>query len=73
MCHATDNPACCEICAVIRVLHVNNTSPAESHRELCAVYGQNVTSEGTARQWCKMFVDGEQKFTMKSEVMGHVQ
>jgi hypothetical protein len=23
-----------------------------------AVYGQNVTSEGTVRQWCRMFKDG---------------
>jgi hypothetical protein len=28
------------------------------HRELCAaVYGQNVMSEGTVRQWCTMFKD----------------
>jgi hypothetical protein len=26
----------------------------EIHRELCAVYGQNVTSEGTVRQWCRV-------------------
>jgi hypothetical protein len=24
------------------------------HHELSAVYGQNVTNEGTVRQWCKM-------------------
>jgi hypothetical protein len=23
------------------------------------VYGQNVMSEGTVRQWCRMFKDGE--------------
>jgi hypothetical protein len=23
------------------------------------VYGQNVMSEGTARQWCRMFKDGK--------------
>jgi hypothetical protein len=27
------------------------------HHELCAVYGQNVTSEGTVRQRCRMFKD----------------
>jgi hypothetical protein len=37
------------------------------------VYGQNVMSEGTLRQWCRMFKNGrtnEQMFTMKSEVVG---
>jgi transposase len=33
-------------------------SAVEIHHELCAVYGQNVMSEGTARQWCRMFKDG---------------
>jgi hypothetical protein len=30
---------------------------AEMHRELCAVYGQNVLSEGSVRQWRGMFKD----------------
>jgi hypothetical protein len=34
-------------------------SAAEIHHKLCAVvYGQNVMSEGTVRQWCRMFKDG---------------
>jgi hypothetical protein len=33
-------------------------SAAEIHCELCAVYGQNVMSEGTVRQWCRMIKDG---------------
>ncbi|PNF16059.1 hypothetical protein B7P43_G04585 [Cryptotermes secundus] len=33
-------------------------SAAEIHCELYAVYGQNVTSEGIIRQWCRMFTDG---------------
>jgi hypothetical protein len=43
MCPATDNPASCEIRAV-----------AEIHRELCAVYGQNIISE----VWYRIFKDG---------------
>jgi hypothetical protein len=49
MCRAIDNPASCEICAVIRFLHAKNMSAAETHRELCAVYGQNVMSEEIVR------------------------
>jgi hypothetical protein len=34
-------------------------SAVEIHRELrVAVYGQNVMSKGTVRQWCRMFKDG---------------
>jgi hypothetical protein len=52
-------------------------SAAEIHLELCAaVYGQNVMSEGIARQQHRMIKDGqtnEEMFTMKSEVVGHLQ
>jgi hypothetical protein len=69
MCPAIDNPASCEIRAVIRFLHAKSISAAELHRELCSVYGHNVTSEVTVRQWCRMFKDGEQMFTTKGEVV----
>jgi hypothetical protein len=58
VCHATDNHANCEIRAVIPFLHVKNLNAAEIHRELCAVYGQNVMSDVTVKQWCRMFKDG---------------
>jgi hypothetical protein len=69
MCPATDNPARCEILAVIRFLHAKNISVAKIYRELGSVYGHNVTSEGTVGQWCRMFKDGDQMFTIKSEVV----
>jgi hypothetical protein len=28
------------------------------HRELSAVYGPTVMTEGTVRQWCRMYKDG---------------
>jgi hypothetical protein len=36
MCPAIDNPARCEIRAVVRFLHAKNMSVEEIHRELCA-------------------------------------
>jgi hypothetical protein len=42
MCPAIDNPATCEIRAVIRFLQAKIMSAAEIHRKLCAPYGQNV-------------------------------
>jgi hypothetical protein len=56
-CPAIYNPASCEIRAVIRFLQNTKSSAEEIHRELCAVYGQNIMSEETARRWCRMFKD----------------
>jgi hypothetical protein len=68
-----DNPANCEIQAVIHFHHAKNLSALEIHHELCmAVYSQNVMSKGTVRQWCRMFRDGQIKFTMKSKVVGYL-
>jgi hypothetical protein len=50
MCTTIDIPASSEICAVIGFLNTKNTSAGKIHRELCAVYGQNMMSEGTVRQ-----------------------
>jgi hypothetical protein len=58
MCPVIDNPASCEIRVVICFLHAKNVNAAEIHCELCAVYGQNLMSEGPVRQWCRMFKDG---------------
>jgi hypothetical protein len=74
-CPAIDNPASCEFRTVIRILRAKNKSGAEIHRELCAIYGQNVMSEGTVRQWCSLFSDGrtnEQMFMMKNKVVGRL-
>jgi hypothetical protein len=42
------------------------------HSELCAIYGHNIESEGTVRQWRRMFRMGEHMFMMKSKVVGHL-
>jgi len=51
-------PASCEVCAVIRFLHTEGQSTAEIHRRLCRVYGDNVMSGSTVREWCRKFRDG---------------
>jgi hypothetical protein len=50
MCPAIDNPASCEIRAVICFLHTINMSAAEIHCELHAIYSPNVMGEGTVKQ-----------------------
>jgi hypothetical protein len=53
-----DNLTSCNIRTVICFLHANNISAVEIHHELCmVVYGQNVLSKGTVRQWCRMLED----------------
>jgi hypothetical protein len=59
MCPVIDNLASCKILAVIRFLHSKNMVAMEIHRELFAVYGQNVMNEETVRQRCRMFKDGQ--------------
>jgi hypothetical protein len=54
----TDNPTSCKICAVICFINAKNMSAVEIYCELCAVYSQNVLSEGTLKQWCRMIKDG---------------
>jgi hypothetical protein len=53
MCHATDNPVSCEIRDLVHLIYGNNMSSSESTvNSAHALYGRNVTSEGTVRQWC---------------------
>jgi hypothetical protein len=52
------NPASCVIWTVIRFLRAKNMSAVKIHYKLCVDYGQIIMSEGTVRQWCKMFKDG---------------
>jgi hypothetical protein len=44
--------------AKFALLQAKNPSAAEIHRELCAVYSQNVMSEETIKHWCRIFKDG---------------
>jgi hypothetical protein len=55
----TDNPTSCEIHAVNPFLHAKNMSAAEILHELWVVYSQNIMSEGTVGQLCRMFKDGQ--------------
>jgi transposase len=51
-------PASCEVRAVIRFLLAERQSAAEIHRRLCRVYGDNVMSDSSVREWCRKFRDG---------------
>jgi hypothetical protein len=60
MCTVIDNLASCEICTVISSAHAKNISAAEIYCELrMAVYGRNAMTEGTLRQCCRIFKDGQ--------------
>jgi hypothetical protein len=72
MCPVIDNPTCCKILSVIHFLHTKNMSAVEIHNELCAVYGQTVMSDGTVRQWCRIFKDGQTNVHNEEQMFGHL-
>lgn len=55
---AIENPASCEVRAVIRFLLAKNHKPIEIYRQICDVYGQGIMSESRVRQWCIDFKNG---------------
>ena len=51
-------PANCEIRSVIRFLNARNVKPAEIHRQICEVYGENAMSGGMMRKWVRKVNEG---------------
>ena len=52
------SPADCEVQAIKRFLSAEFLKPIDIHREVCAVYGQKITSDGMVRKWVRAFKDG---------------
>jgi oligoribonuclease (3'-5' exoribonuclease) len=55
-----ERPANCEIRSVIRFLNARNVKPADIHRQICEVYGENATSDGMVRKWVRQFKEGRE-------------
>jgi hypothetical protein len=53
-----ERPADCEIRSVIRFLNARNVKPADIHRLICEVYGENAMSGGEARKCVRKFNEG---------------
>jgi hypothetical protein len=53
-----ENPAECEVRAVVRFLNAHNVCPIEIYRQLIAEYGEGVMNESNVRKWCRMFNEG---------------
>ncbi|GBM56935.1 hypothetical protein AVEN_157374-1 [Araneus ventricosus] len=52
------DPADCEVHSVIRFLNAKKVKPAENHRQLVQIYGENVMTVGMVRKWVRQFNDG---------------
>ncbi|GBO43788.1 hypothetical protein AVEN_16871-1 [Araneus ventricosus] len=50
-----DQPANCEIKAVIKFFNARNVLPREIYRQINVNYGENAMSEGMMRKWVRMF------------------
>ncbi|GBM22178.1 Histone-lysine N-methyltransferase SETMAR [Araneus ventricosus] len=61
------DPADCEVRFVIRFLNVKNVKPAEIHRQLVEIYGENGMIDGMVRQWVRQFNDGRTKVHDESQ------
>ncbi|GBL89894.1 hypothetical protein AVEN_178327-1 [Araneus ventricosus] len=52
------DPADCEMRSVIRFLNAKKVKPAEIHRQLVEIYGENAMTDGMVRKWVRQFNDG---------------
>jgi hypothetical protein len=52
------NPAKCEVRAVIRFLHAKGKTAAEIHRQIVSVYGEDVMNRQDVAKWCRQFEGG---------------
>jgi hypothetical protein len=50
-----ERPADCEIWSIIRFLNARNVKPADIHRQICEVYGENAMSDGMVTKWVRKF------------------
>lgn len=55
-----NQPADCEVRAVIRFLSARNISAAEIHRQITEVYGPNIMSDSKVRKWVRAFNEGRE-------------
>ena len=53
-----ERPADSEIRSVVRFLNARNVKPADIHRQICEVYGENAMSDGMVRKWVRKFNEG---------------
>jgi hypothetical protein len=55
-----ERPADCEIRSVIHFLNAKNVKPADIHRQICEVYGENAMNDGMVRKWVRQFNEGRE-------------
>ncbi|GBM73650.1 hypothetical protein AVEN_195942-1 [Araneus ventricosus] len=49
------DPADCEVHSVIQFLNTKKVKPAEIHRQLVEIYGENEMTDGMVRKWVQQF------------------
>jgi hypothetical protein len=55
-----EKAAACEMPSVIRFLNARNMKPADIHRHLCEVCGEQATSNSVVRRWVRRFNEGRE-------------
>jgi hypothetical protein len=55
---SNQNPANCEVHAVIRFIHAKGETSAEIHRHLVSIYGEDVMNRQSMAKLCREFEAG---------------
>ncbi|KAJ4428318.1 hypothetical protein ANN_24337 [Periplaneta americana] len=58
--------------SVIRFFNVRNIKPADIHRQLCEVYGDDAISDGMVRKWVRKFNEGRISVHDEQIPVGHL-
>ncbi|GFU43058.1 HTH_48 domain-containing protein [Trichonephila clavipes] len=53
-----ENPADCEVRAVIRFICALDFKSVDIHHQISEVYGENIMNDGMVRKWVRAFKDG---------------
>lgn len=53
-----ENPADCEVQAVVHFLNTKNTHPGDIHQVIVSVYGKEVMSKSNLKKWYHLFNEG---------------
>ncbi|GBM92642.1 hypothetical protein AVEN_107058-1 [Araneus ventricosus] len=61
------HPSDCKVRSAMRFLNAKNVKPAEIHRQLIEIYGENVMTDGMVRKWVRQFNDGRTNVNDESQ------
>jgi glutamate racemase len=65
------SPAKCEVQSVVQFLNAKGEHPAETHKQIVAVYN-DIMNRQNVMKWCGEFFEGGLMFTMNKGAVSHL-